>query len=63
MELGGKNPMIVRADADLDAAVTGAVQACFASAGQMCIGIERIYVHESRLPRVRREARRRRPGR
>jgi succinate-semialdehyde dehydrogenase/glutarate-semialdehyde dehydrogenase len=47
LELGGKNPMIVRADADLDAAVTGAVQACFASAGQMCIGIERIYVHES----------------
>jgi succinate-semialdehyde dehydrogenase/glutarate-semialdehyde dehydrogenase len=50
LELGGKNPMIVRADADLDAAVTGAVQACFASAGQMCIGIERIYVHESRYP-------------
>jgi acyl-CoA reductase-like NAD-dependent aldehyde dehydrogenase len=45
LELGGKNPMIVRADADLGAAVTGAVQACFASAGQMCIGIERIYVH------------------
>lgn len=48
LELGGKNPMIVRADADLDAAATGAVQACFASAGQMCIGIERIYVHEDR---------------
>jgi succinate-semialdehyde dehydrogenase / glutarate-semialdehyde dehydrogenase len=48
LELGGKNPMIVREDANLDAAVTGAVQACFASAGQMCIGIERIYVHESR---------------
>ncbi len=47
LELGGKNPMIVRADADVPAAVTGAVQACFASAGQMCIGIERIYVHES----------------
>jgi succinate-semialdehyde dehydrogenase/glutarate-semialdehyde dehydrogenase len=48
LELGGKNPMIVREDANLDAAVTGAVQACFASAGQMCIGIERIFVHESR---------------
>jgi acyl-CoA reductase-like NAD-dependent aldehyde dehydrogenase len=47
MELGGKNPMIVRADADVDAAVTGAVQACFSNAGQICIGIERIYVHES----------------
>ncbi len=45
LELGGKNPMIVRADAHVPAAVTGAVQACFASAGQMCIGIERIYVH------------------
>lgn len=46
MELGGKNAMIVRADADLGAAVTGAVQACFSNAGQMCIGIERIYAHE-----------------
>ncbi|MDP3890728.1 succinic semialdehyde dehydrogenase [Nocardioides sp.] len=45
LELGGKNPMVVRGDADLKAAVRGAVQACFASAGQMCIGIERIYVH------------------
>lgn len=50
LELGGKNPMIVRADADLGAAVTGALQACFASAGQMCIGIERIYVHETLYP-------------
>jgi acyl-CoA reductase-like NAD-dependent aldehyde dehydrogenase len=50
LELGGKNPMVLRADADVDAAVTGAVQACFASAGQMCIGIERIYVHESLYP-------------
>jgi succinate-semialdehyde dehydrogenase/glutarate-semialdehyde dehydrogenase len=50
LELGGKNPMVVLADANLDAAVTGAVQACFASAGQMCIGIERIYVHESLYP-------------
>jgi len=50
LELGGKNPMIVRADANVDAAVTGAVQACFASAGQMCIGIERIYVHETLYP-------------
>ncbi|MQY31880.1 putative succinate-semialdehyde dehydrogenase [NADP(+)] 2 [Nocardia sp. RB56] len=47
LELGGKNAMIVCADADLAAAARGAVQACFASAGQMCIGIERIYVHES----------------
>lgn len=45
LELGGKNAMIVRADADLAAAATGAVQACFSSAGQMCIGIERVYAH------------------
>ncbi len=47
LELGGKNPMIVLADADLDAAVYGAMQGCFASTGQACVSIERIYVHES----------------
>ena len=39
--------MIVLADAGLDAAVYGAIQGCFASAGQVCVSIERIYVHES----------------
>jgi succinate-semialdehyde dehydrogenase / glutarate-semialdehyde dehydrogenase len=47
LELGGKNPMIVLADADLDAAVAGAVRGCFSSAGQLCISIERLYVHQS----------------
>lgn len=47
LELGGKNPMIVLADADLDRAVYGAIQGCFASAGQVCVSIERIYVHQS----------------
>ncbi|MCA1007890.1 succinate-semialdehyde dehydrogenase (NADP(+)) [Rhodococcus hoagii] len=51
LELGGKNPMIVCADADVDSAATGAVQACFSNAGQMCIGIERIYVHQDVYPR------------
>ena len=46
LELGGKNPMVVLADADLEAAAYGAVQGCFASAGQVCVSIERIYVHE-----------------
>ncbi|MGO4200301.1 succinic semialdehyde dehydrogenase [Rhodococcus sp. TAF43] len=55
LELGGKNPMIVCADADLAAAVRGAVQAAFSNAGQMCIGIERIYVHESVFDRFVRE--------
>ncbi len=47
LELGGKNPMIVLPDADLDAAAYGAIQGCFTSSGQACISIERIYVHES----------------
>ncbi|MFG2432070.1 succinic semialdehyde dehydrogenase [Streptomyces sp. NPDC048590] len=47
LELGGKNPLIVRADADITAAATGTVVAAFANTGQMCIHIERVYVHES----------------
>jgi succinate-semialdehyde dehydrogenase/glutarate-semialdehyde dehydrogenase len=47
LELGGKNPMIVLPDADVAKAAAGAVTACFASAGQLCVSIERIYVHES----------------
>ncbi|WP_328449138.1 succinic semialdehyde dehydrogenase [Streptomyces sp. NBC_00386] len=47
LELGGKNAMVVLEDADLDKAAAGAVRACFSSAGQLCISIERLYVHES----------------
>ncbi|MCG8919944.1 succinic semialdehyde dehydrogenase [Actinokineospora sp. PR83] len=47
MELGGKNPMIVLPDADIDKAAAGATTACFSSAGQLCVSVERIYVHES----------------
>ncbi|HKN55704.1 MAG TPA: succinic semialdehyde dehydrogenase [Amycolatopsis sp.] len=46
LELGGKNPMIVLPDADVTKAATGAVTACFSSAGQLCVSVERIYVHE-----------------
>jgi len=45
LELGGKNPMVVFEDADLDRAVEGAVRACFSSAGQLCMSAERLYVH------------------
>ncbi len=45
-ELGGKNAMLVLDDADLDRAVEGAIRACFSSSGQLCISIERMYVHE-----------------
>ncbi len=47
LELGGKNPMLVLADADLDAAVAGAIRGAFSNAGQLCISIERLFVHES----------------
>lgn len=43
-ELGGKNPLLVLADANLPAAAAGAARAAFANTGQMCVGIERAYV-------------------
>lgn len=45
LELGGKNAMIVCADAALAKAVDGAVRGSFSSAGQLCLSMERIYVH------------------
>ncbi|MEJ4113608.1 succinic semialdehyde dehydrogenase [Corynebacterium kroppenstedtii] len=45
-ELGGKNPMIVQADADLHRAVDGTIHGCFSNSGQLCVSIERIYVEE-----------------
>jgi succinate-semialdehyde dehydrogenase/glutarate-semialdehyde dehydrogenase len=50
LELGGKNAMLVLADADVEAAVAGAVRGCFANAGQLCISIERLYIHDSVYP-------------
>ena len=47
LELGGKNPMVVLADADLDAAVDGAIAGCFPNAGQLCVSIERVYVADA----------------
>ncbi|HOC13823.1 MAG TPA: succinic semialdehyde dehydrogenase [Propionicimonas sp.] len=43
-ELGGKNPLLVLADANVPAAVAGTVRAAFANTGQVCVGIERAYV-------------------
>ncbi|GED96258.1 succinic semialdehyde dehydrogenase [Gordonia crocea] len=45
-ELGGKNPLIVTAGANLDQAVPGAARACYSNSGQLCISIERIYVEK-----------------
>lgn len=47
LELGGKDPGYVRADADLDKAVDGLMDGAMFNSGQCCCGIERIYVHES----------------
>lgn len=45
LELGGNDPMLVCADADLYRAATGAIWAGFQNCGQSCGGVERIYVH------------------
>ena len=47
LELGGKNPFIVLADADLDRAVEAVIRACFINAGQTCVGPERILVQRA----------------
>ena len=47
LELGGKNPMIVLEDADIEAAVDGLVRGAFVGAGQVCVSIERVYIHSS----------------
>jgi succinate-semialdehyde dehydrogenase/glutarate-semialdehyde dehydrogenase len=46
LELGGNAPFIVFDDADLDAAVTGAIQSKFRNAGQTCVCVNRFYVHD-----------------
>ncbi|HEX8780605.1 MAG TPA: succinic semialdehyde dehydrogenase [Nocardioides sp.] len=47
LELGGKNPMIVLPDADLDEVVPAALFGAFGNTGQICMHIERLYVHDS----------------
>jgi acyl-CoA reductase-like NAD-dependent aldehyde dehydrogenase len=47
LELGGKDPMIVLEDADLERAANGAAWAGYQNAGQSCGGVERVYVQES----------------
>lgn len=47
LELGGKDPAYVRADADIAHAAAGLADGVFSNAGQSCCSIERIYVHES----------------
>jgi len=51
LELGGKDPMIVLEDADLDVASSGAVWGAFVNCGQTCLSVERCYVHASLYPK------------
>ncbi|WP_298284906.1 2-hydroxymuconic semialdehyde dehydrogenase [Acidocella sp.] len=44
LEMGGKNPGIIFADADLNAAIEGTVRSCFMNTGQVCLGTERVFV-------------------
>jgi acyl-CoA reductase-like NAD-dependent aldehyde dehydrogenase len=50
LELGGKDPMIVLDDSDIDVASSGAVWGAFVNAGQACLSVERCYVHRSVYP-------------
>jgi acyl-CoA reductase-like NAD-dependent aldehyde dehydrogenase len=47
LELGGKDPMLVLDDADVEIATRGAVWGAFVNAGQACLSVERCYVHRS----------------
>jgi succinate-semialdehyde dehydrogenase / glutarate-semialdehyde dehydrogenase len=44
LELGGKNPLLVLRDADVERAAEGAVRASFSNAGQLCVSMERLFV-------------------
>lgn len=52
LELGGKSPVIILRDADLDQAIPGAANAIFSNAGQVCVAGSRLYVEEPVYDRV-----------
>lgn len=52
LELGGKSPVIVFRDADVELAIQGAARAIFTNAGQVCVAGSRLYVHRSIYERV-----------
>ncbi|WP_203338649.1 succinic semialdehyde dehydrogenase [Nocardioides limicola] len=53
LELGGKNPILILRDADLDRAAEGAVRASFSNAGQLCVSMERMFVADQIYDRFR----------
>ncbi len=55
LELGGKDPMLVLDDADVDVASSAAVWGAFVNAGQACLSVERCYVHRSLYERFAQE--------
>ena len=52
LELGGKSPVIIMEDADLDLAIPGAANAIFFNGGQVCVAGSRLYAHVSVFDRV-----------
>jgi acyl-CoA reductase-like NAD-dependent aldehyde dehydrogenase len=55
LELGGKDPMVVFADANLELAAGAAVWGAFCNSGQSCSSVERLYVEESAAPELTRK--------
>ena len=55
LELGGKDPMVVFADANLELAAQGAVWGAFCNSGQSCSSVERLYVEESAVEELTRK--------
>jgi acyl-CoA reductase-like NAD-dependent aldehyde dehydrogenase len=55
LELGGKDPMVIAPDIDLEMAVSGLAYAALINAGQVCTSTERVYVHESIFPQFSEE--------
>jgi acyl-CoA reductase-like NAD-dependent aldehyde dehydrogenase len=55
LELGGKDPMVIAPDIDLEMAVSGLAYAALINAGQVCTSTERVYVHESIFPKFSEE--------
>ncbi len=53
LELGGKDPMIVFEDVNIDRAAAGAAWGALTNAGQSCTSVERLYVHESIYPKFK----------
>jgi aminomuconate-semialdehyde/2-hydroxymuconate-6-semialdehyde dehydrogenase len=66
MELGGKNPALIFADADLDVVMAGLARSVFENTGQVCLGTERVYVQrplfDAVVARLRAAAGAMRPG-